>query len=187
MRFTELPIPGAFTVDLDLRVDDRGLFARTYCREEFRRQGLCTDWAMSAVAFNRCKGTLRGLHYQADPHPEIKLVHCTRGVIFDVIVDLRLDSPVYGTWQSVILSAGSGRLLYIPTGVAHGYQTLSDGAEVAYQISSEYHANLQRGIRWSDESLAIAWPDCTARIVSPRDQELPTLTLIQSTNLATCP
>jgi dTDP-4-dehydrorhamnose 3,5-epimerase len=174
MRLTELEIPGAFVIEHELRHDERGYFAYTYVRDEFAQRGLNTTWAHGATAFNHRRGTLRGMHYQLPPHAEVKLIRCTTGAIFDVFIDLRPDSPAFGRWAAVELSASNHRMLYLPAGLAHGYQTLEDNSEVAYQISAEYHPELARGIRWDDEQLAIAWPTCDQRILSPRDREWPT-------------
>jgi dTDP-4-dehydrorhamnose 3,5-epimerase len=175
MRFVETSLPGAFVVEPERRQDERGFFARTWCQEAFAARGLTTVWAQCSTSYNHRRGTLRGLHYQAEPCPETKLVRCTAGAVFDVIVDLRPGSPTYGRWAAVELSAETGRQLYIPAGLAHGFQTLTDGAEVFYQISAPYRPDLQRGTRWDDPALAIAWPACPERIVSPRDRAWPRL------------
>lgn len=185
MRLTTLEIPGAFVVEEELRHDDRGYFAYTYVREEFARNGLNTRWAHCATAFNHRRGTLRGMHYQMPPHAEVKLVRCTSGAIFDAFIDLRPESPAFGRWVGVEISANNHRILYLPAGVAHGYQTLEDNTEVAYQISAEYHPELARGIRWDDEQLAIAWPACEHRILSPRDREWPSFAQATKTEVVT--
>jgi dTDP-4-dehydrorhamnose 3,5-epimerase len=173
MRCSPLEIVGAFLLEPEVHEDERGLFTRTFDRDAFAQAGLNTEWAQAAIAVNHRAGTLRGLHYQEEPHPEIKLVRCATGAIFDVIVDLRPDSPTEGRWTSVVLSAQNRRQLYVPAGVAHGYQTLLDDTEVHYLISAEFHADLQRGIRWDDETLAIDWPKCSSRILSARDRQFP--------------
>jgi dTDP-4-dehydrorhamnose 3,5-epimerase len=175
VRFLELRLAGAFVIEPERRADRRGWFARTWCREEFARLGLPSTWAQSSVVHNRRRGTLRGLHYQADPFPEAKLVHCTRGAVYDVIVDLRPGSPTFAQWVAVELNADDGRQLYVPPGLAHGYQTLTDRSELLYQISEAYHPDLACGIRWDDPDLAITWPDCPERIISERDRSLPDL------------
>jgi dTDP-4-dehydrorhamnose 3,5-epimerase len=175
MRFVELSLPGTIVVEPELRQDERGFFARTWCREAFAARGLATSWAQCSTSYNRRRGTLRGLHYQAEPCPETKLVRCTAGAVFDVVVDLRPESPAFGRWAAVELSADNRRQLYIPAGLAHGFQTLTDDAEVFYQISAAYRPDLQRGVRWDDPALAIAWPECAERIVSPRDRAFPRL------------
>jgi dTDP-4-dehydrorhamnose 3,5-epimerase len=179
MRFQETAIPGAFVIDPEPNADERGFFARTWCREEFRARGLATTWAQCAVSYNRRRGTLRGLHYQAEPYSEIKLVRCTAGAVHDVIVDLRPGSAAFGRWAAVELSARNRRMLYVPAGVAHGFQALLDDTEVFYQISELYRPELQRGARWDDPALGIAWPACDERIVSPRDQAFPELSPCQ--------
>src|SRR5262249_37299850 len=145
------------------------------CLDEFADHGLNTTWVQCNVSYNRRAGTLRGLHYQADPRPEIKLVRCTRGAAFDVIADVRPASPTYGRWFAAELTAENRRALYVPAGFAHGFQTLSDDAELFYQMSERYHPELARGVRWDDRALGVAWPDCAARVISPRDQALPGL------------
>jgi dTDP-4-dehydrorhamnose 3,5-epimerase len=169
VRFQEAGIVGAFIIDLEPRPDERGFFARTWCRDEFRARGLAADWVQCSVSYNSRRGTLRGLHYQADPCPEVKLVRCVRGAVFDVLVDLR-PGPTFRNWVAVELTAGNRRALYVPAGVAHGFQTLEDETELFYQISETFYPELQRGVRWDDPALRIAWPECGERVISPRDQ-----------------
>jgi len=173
VKFTPLPIPGAFLVEAKWAEDDRGRFTTFFDAEAFREQGLCVEWALFSSASNRRRGILRGLHHQAAPHEETKFVSCARGAIFDVIVDLREDSPEYLRWTSVELRAGTGVSLYIPKGCAHGYQVLEDGSEVKYLISAPYHPELQRGLRWDDPLLAIRWPLPEIVQLSARDKALP--------------
>ncbi|HZT79891.1 MAG TPA: dTDP-4-dehydrorhamnose 3,5-epimerase [Gemmataceae bacterium] len=175
MQFHETRLRGAFLIDLDRREDERGHFARTYCEDEFAAVGLRPRWLQCNVSFNRRRGTLRGLHYQEAPFAEAKLVRCTRGAIFDVIVDLRPGSPTYGKWVAAELTADNGRMFYVPEGFAHGFQTLADDTEVFYQMSERYRPEAARGVRWDDAALAIAWPDCGERIISPRDLAFPGL------------
>jgi dTDP-4-dehydrorhamnose 3,5-epimerase len=170
MRFRELKLTGAFLIAPEPAVDARGFFARTWCRREFEEHGIGCDWVQSSVSFNRRRGTLRGLHYQATPWAEAKLVRCTGGAIFDVIVDLRAASTTYGEWQAFELSAENRHALFVPEGFAHGFQTLTDDAEVSYQISRDHHPEAARGLRWDDPSLAIAWPECEERILSDADR-----------------
>lgn len=158
MLFVETPLKGAFVIDLELRQDDRGYFARTFCVHEFEAHGLQPTVAQCNVSFNHRKGTLRGMHYQAPPAAETKLVRCTSGAIYDVIVDLRPESPTYLSHFGVELSAEKRRALYVPELFAHGYQTLTDGAEVAYQVGEFYTPGFERGLRYDDPALAIAWP-----------------------------
>jgi dTDP-4-dehydrorhamnose 3,5-epimerase len=174
MRFEETAVPGAFVVTPERVEDDRGFFARTWCRREFAGRGLSPDLSQCGVSWNRRRGTLRGLHYQADPHPEAKLVRCTRGAVFDVAVDLRPGSASFGRWAAAELTADNRRMLYIPEGCAHGFQTLDDDTEVFYQISAAYHTDLARGVRWDDPVLNVAWPLPVGRI-SERDARLPIL------------
>ncbi len=173
MIFRETALPGAFVIDLEKRGDERGFFARTWCRREFQEHGLDTDIAQCSVSFNARRGTLRGLHYQAPPHGEVKLVRCTRGAVYDVIVDLRPESPTFLGWLAVELAAESGRMLYVPERFAHGFQTLVDGTEVAYQISEYYTPEAGRGVRWDDPALGIEWPDVDERTISEKDRSWP--------------
>lgn len=175
MIFSPTPIPGAFLVEIEPHGDERGFFARTVCVEEFARHGLNGQFAQQSVSWNSRRGTLRGLHYQAAPWQEEKLVRVTRGAIFDVIVDLRPDSVVYGKWFGVELTAENHRQLYLPKGVAHGFQTLADETEVFYEMTIPYHADAARGIRWDDDQLAVCWPNPASPLISPRDAALPLL------------
>lgn len=158
MRFLETPLPGVWVIELDLLGDERGWFARTFDSHEFQEHGLNPNVAQCNASFNARRGTLRGLHYQAEPHAESKLVRCVRGTIFDVAVDLRADSPTFCRWHGVELSAESRRALYIPEGLAHGFQTLSDDCELVYQMGSPYQPDAARGVRWDDPAFAIEWP-----------------------------
>jgi dTDP-4-dehydrorhamnose 3,5-epimerase len=169
MRVTESRLGGAFIIDLERREDERGFFARTFCRAEFERAGLISPVEQCSTSFSRHRGTLRGLHFQLAPAAEHKLVRCTRGRIYDVIVDIRRDSPTAYEWLAVELSQENGRALYVPAGFAHGFQTLVDGSEVFYQISEPYRPDLARGIRWDDPRLGIAWPVADP-ILSERDR-----------------
>jgi dTDP-4-dehydrorhamnose 3,5-epimerase len=174
MRFSETPLNGAWVVDLDLLGDERGWFARTFDAEEFAARGLNPAVVQCNASFNLRAGTLRGMHYQAEPHGESKLVRCVRGAIFDVAVDLRPGSPTYRGWHGVELSADNRLALYIPPGLAHGFQTLTDDAEVLYQMGQHYVPEAARGVRWDDPAFAIAWPDSGGeRIVSARDRAYP--------------
>lgn len=168
MIFTETPLKGAYVIDPERLADERGFFARTWCRREFEAHGLDTAFAQCSVSFNRKMGTLRGMHYQAAPHAEQKLVRCTAGIIYDVIVDLRPGSETFRNWFAVELSADNRRMLYIPEGLAHGFLTLADDTEVFYQISEYYVQESARGVRWNDPAFAISWP-VHPRIVSQRD------------------
>lgn len=175
MQFLPTELAGAFVIEPESLTDERGLFARTYCRDEFAAHGLNTSWMQCNVSYNRLKGTLRGMHWQADPHGEVKLVRCTRGAAFDVIVDMRPASPTYRKWVGVELSADSRRAVYIPAGFAHGFQTLTDETELFYQMSAFYHPESARGARWDDPLLAINWPAEERRIIAARDLAFPDL------------
>jgi dTDP-4-dehydrorhamnose 3,5-epimerase len=168
MIFTETPLPGAFLVEVSPLADERGFFARTYCTEEFAAQGLMCEWRQCSVSLNTRKGTLRGLHYQKAPHEEHKLVRCTAGAVFDVIVDVRANSSTYRRWFGLQLTAANHRSLFIPPGFAHGFITLSDDAEVYYMISVPYAPEHQAGYRWDDPAFDIRWPIAPS-VISPRD------------------
>jgi dTDP-4-dehydrorhamnose 3,5-epimerase len=172
MRFLETKLPGAFVIELERLEDERGFFARSFCEREFAAHGLARAFVQCNVSYNRRRGTLRGMHYQAAPHREAKLVRCTAGAIFDAIVDLRPGSPSHLAWTAVELSAESRRMLYVPEGFGHGFQTLSDDAEVFYQMSHYHVPEAGRGFRWNDPRFAIPWPlEVTA--ISERDRALP--------------
>ena len=177
MRFTESALAGAFIVDIDRVEDQRGFFARSFCAEEFAAHGLAANMPQSSVSFNPHRATLRGLHYQADPHAEDKLVRCTSGAIFDVIVDLRPGSGTYRRWLGIELTADDRRALYVPTGFAHGFITLAGGSEVLYMMSVPFVPGFGRGIRWSDPALAIDWP-LEPQHISPRDAAYPLLDVV---------
>jgi dTDP-4-dehydrorhamnose 3,5-epimerase len=172
MIFTETTLSGAYLVDLEKRVDDRGFFARTWCRNEFADRGLATDLVQGHVSVNATRGTLRGLHFQRPPHAEAKLIRCVRGAIYDVIVDLRRDSPTHGRWLGVDLDAASYRMLYVPAGFAHGFQVLADDTEITYLVSAFYAPGAEAGIRYDDPSLAVPWPLPVTRI-SEKDLSWP--------------
>jgi len=172
MRFQELELAGAFLITVEERADDRGFFARSFCTEEFAAHGLPTAFPQCNVSFNPRAGTLRGLHFQAEPRPDPKLVRCTRGAIFDVMVDLRPTSPSFCRWAGATLSADNHAALYVPPGFAHGFLTLSDEAEVFYMMGDTYVAELARGVRWDDPAFAIAWPAPPASL-SERDASYP--------------
>lgn len=158
MRFTELPIKGAFLVQLEPIPDERGFFSRSWCRREFEQYGLNPNLVQCNISFNKKKGTLRGMHHQGKPHQEAKLVRCTMGAICDVILDLRPESSSYRRWCAVELSAQNRDMVYIPEGVAHGFQTLADNTEVFYQMSEFYHPECALGVRWDDPAFGIEWP-----------------------------
>jgi dTDP-4-dehydrorhamnose 3,5-epimerase len=172
MRFVDTPIPGVLVIEAEPRADERGYFARTFCAKEFGDHGLCTHWVQISTSFNKRRGTLRGMHFQAKPFGEVKLVRCTRGAIYDVALDLRPDSHSFRKWFAAELTADNGRMMYLPAGVAHGFQALADGSEVLYNIAEYYHAEAARGVRWDDPAFGIAWP-IAHPILSPKDQAWP--------------
>jgi len=174
MKFVRLALPGAFRIELERIEDERGFFARTFCADEFRAHGLITDFVQHSVSFNARKGALRGLHYQADPHAETKLVRCTSGAAFDVLVDLRRSSPAFGRWHAETLSADNHVMLYIPAGCAHGFQALADHTELCYAIAPAYVPGAARGIAFDDPALAISWP-LPHPILSAADRSRPRL------------
>jgi dTDP-4-dehydrorhamnose 3,5-epimerase len=172
MIFTETRLHGACIIELEPHADERGFFARTFCREEFILHGLNPDIVQCNISFNKKKGTLRGMHYQAKPFEETKLVWCNHGAIYDVVIDLRPESPTHRQWISVELTQANHKAVYVPAGCAHGFQTLTDNAEVFYQISQLHHPEAARGVRWDDPAFGITWP-VDQKIISPRDQGYP--------------
>jgi dTDP-4-dehydrorhamnose 3,5-epimerase len=168
--FTPTNLPGAYLIEPERREDERGFFARTWCAEEFAAHGLADRCVQCNVSFNRYRGTIRGMHYQRPPHAEAKLVHCTRGAIHDVILDLRADAPTCGQWIAVELNADNHRMLYVPEGFAHGFQTLTDATEVFYQMAECYDPECAAGVRWDDPAFGIAWPLPPA-VMSARDRQ----------------
>jgi len=172
MIFTETALKGAFLIALERQEDARGFFTRTWCQREFEAHGLRTQWVQCNVSFNRKKGTLRGMHYQAAPYEEVKLVRCTMGAIYDVIIDLRADSPTFKRWVAVELTAVNRCMLFIPEGFVHGFQTLRDNTEAFYQMSQFYAPEYARGVRWDDPAFNITWP-LAKPIMSERDRHHP--------------
>jgi dTDP-4-dehydrorhamnose 3,5-epimerase len=174
MRFIETPLPGAWVIELEELEDERGWFARTFDAEEFRARGLNPVVVQCNASFNHRPGTLRGMHYQAAPHGESKLVRCVRGAIFDVVIDLRPDSPAYCGWHGIELSAENRLAFYIPAGMAHGFQTLTSNSEVLYQMGDPYVPEAGRGVRWDDPALGIRWPEPRdERTISQKDSAYP--------------
>jgi dTDP-4-dehydrorhamnose 3,5-epimerase len=174
MRFEQTPLSGVWVIDVDRLTDERGWFARTFDAAEFAARGLRPDVVQCNASFNACRATLRGLHYQAAPHGETKVVRCVRGRVFDVAVDLRPSSATYCRWYGVELSAGNQRMLYIPDGFAHGFQTLTDDSELLYMMGTEYVPGAGRGVRWNDPAFAIDWPVVAGeRTISERDRAYP--------------
>jgi dTDP-4-dehydrorhamnose 3,5-epimerase len=168
--FTETELSGAFIIEAERLEDERGFFARTWCQREFEAHGINAQLAQCNVSFNKKKGTLRGMHYQTAPHEEAKLVRCTMGAIFDVIIDLRRQSPTFKKWVAVELNERNRRMLYVPEGFAHGFQTLEDDTEVFYQMSEFYAPEHARGVKWNDPAFQIRWPEAEP-VISPRDQQ----------------
>lgn len=175
MKFTETELSGAWIIDLEKLEDERGFFARTWCEKEFESQGLVASVSQANTSFNKVAGTLRGMHYQASPYEETKLVRCTRGALYDVIIDLRPDSHSYKQWMGIELNEDNGRMLYIPAGFAHGFVTLQDNTEVAYMMSEPYVPGADRGVRWDDPRVAIEWPR-TVAVISDKDAGWPDFT-----------
>jgi dTDP-4-dehydrorhamnose 3,5-epimerase len=174
MLFRELRIAGAWTVDVEPSSDERGMFARTFDAALFEERGLNPEVVQCSTSFNERAGTLRGLHYQDAPHGECKLVRCTAGAVYDVLVDLRPESPAHRSWEAVELSSENRRAVYVPRGVAHGFQTLVDGTELLYMIDRPFEPSAARGVRWDDPAFGIDWPDPPgARIMSERDRSFP--------------
>ena len=158
MKFLTLALPDVRLVESEPRSDSRGSFARVFCADEFASHGLASAFVQANVSINHRRGIVRGLHWQRPPHAEVKLVRCTRGAIYDVVVDIRPDSPTHLRWVGVELSAENGRMMYVPEGFAHGYQTLTDLADVHYMVSCAYAPASEAGMRFDDPALAIAWP-----------------------------
>lgn len=169
MIFTETKLKGAFLIEPELMKDERGFFARSFCENEFKGHGLKSRVLQCNLSFNSAKGTVRGMHYQTAPFAEAKLVSCTRGGVYDVIIDLRPDSSTYCQWFAAELTTENYRMLYIPEGFAHGFQTLSENAIVFYQMYGFYHPEAARGVRWDDPAFAIRWP-LTARNITEKDR-----------------
>jgi dTDP-4-dehydrorhamnose 3,5-epimerase len=172
MIFEKSKLNGAFIIHLEPKVDERGFFARSWCRQEFEQQGLDSHLAQCNISFNSKKGTLRGMHYQASPYAETKLVRCTKGAIYDVVIDLRTQSPTYKEWIGMTLTAKNRDMIYVPEGCAHGFLTLEEESEVFYQMSQIYDAPSARGLRWDDPAFRIAWPT-EPELISERDRTYP--------------
>lgn len=175
MKFSSTEIPGVWLIEPELREDERGFLARTYCENEFSANSLNTRWPQCNLTLTRHKGMIRGMHFQAEPRPEIKLIRCAAGAIFDVLVDVRRDSPTFGKWQGFDLTSENRRQIYVPGGIAHGFQCLENNSEVFYQMSEFYIPELARGIRWDDPQVGIRWPLGGAAQLSERDRNLPLL------------
>lgn len=172
MIFTATKLSGAFIVEIEQLSDDRGFYARTWCQREFQARNLNSNLVQSNLAYTKRKGTLRGMHYQIPPHEEAKLVRCTSGAIFDVLIDLRQESPTYKQWLGVRLTAENHVMIYVPEGFAHGYQTLEDDIEVSYQVSQYYYPEAERGLCYKDPSFGIEWP-LDVQVISEKDSNWP--------------
>ena len=187
MYFTLTPLTGAYVIEAEILEDNRGFFARTWCQKEVAVHGLDSNLVQCSLSFNKKKGTLRGMHLQLPPFAETKLVRCTQGAIYDVIVDLRPNSPTYLRWTAVELTAQNHKALYIPQGFAHGFQTLEDNTEILYQMSEFYHPNSARGFRWNDPAFKITWLE-EVSMISDRDRTYAdytpdSLSILQSSSL----
>ena len=174
MKFTPLPLAGAYRIDLEPRGDERGFFARLFCTQEFEAHGLNAQWAQCNTSFSSERGVLRGLHFQRPPMAEVKFLRCLRGAIFDVIVDLREGSPTFGCWHGERLDDANRAMIYAPQGFAHGFQTLTDGVEMLYFHSAPYSAAHEGGLRWNDPDVGVEWP-LPVTTISPRDAAFPCL------------
>jgi len=173
MKFIETKLKGAYIIEPERLEDERGFFARTFCQKEFEAHGRNSRLVQCNISYNKHKGTVRGMHYQVAPRAEIKLVRCTKGAIYDVIIDLRSDSITFCQWIAVELNVKNHRMLYIPEGFAHGFQTLEDDTEVFYQMSEFYSSKYARGVRWNDPAFGIEWPENTKIIISGKDSNYP--------------
>lgn len=176
MLFNETKLKGAYVIDIEPHPDNRGFFARTFCMDEFVAKSLDNRIVQCNISYNKKKGTIRGMHYQVAPHEESKLVSCARGCIFDVIIDLRADSATYGQWTAVELCGKNSKMLYIPKGFAHGFQTLRDEVVVCYQMMAFYYPDASRGVRWNDPAFGIEWP-LEPFVISERDRQYPDFNL----------
>jgi dTDP-4-dehydrorhamnose 3,5-epimerase len=172
MKFEEMTISGVWLIELERREDSRGFFARTFCEREFAALGLLKRFVQCNLSSNRQRGTLRGMHFQNEPKPEVKLVRCIRGSIYDVVIDLRRDSPTYCKWLGLDLTADNGCALYIPAGIAHGFQTLEDNTDLYYHMGEFYEPTLARGARWNDPAFGVQWP-VSDPILSDKDAAYP--------------
>lgn len=180
MTFHQTKLPGVFEIRPEPKSDERGFFARSWCQKEFESQGLNPKLVQCNISFNVRKGTLRGVHYQTAPYAETKIVRCTRGTIYDVVVDLRPQSPTFKHWIALVLSDTNRNMVYIPEGCAHGFLTLEDETEVFYQMSEVYNAQSARGVRWDDPAFQIVWP-ARVEVISERDRTYPNFEPAQCT------
>ena len=182
MILTPTPLPGVLVIELTPMVDERGFLAVGFSRSVFEEHGLNTQVEQVNLSYNLARGTLRGMHYQMAPYQEVKTVRCVRGAAFDVVVDLRPESPAYCQWFGAELTAENRRALYVPEGVAHGFQTLAEGTEVIYTVSAPYTPSHARGVRWNDPQFGIVWPDVERRTIHPRDRDYPDYVRIAPTD-----
>lgn len=172
MLFHQAKLPDVYEIQIESHLDERGFFARTWCKKEFEANGLNSALVQCSISFNKKKGTLRGIHYQTGPYAEAKLVRCTRGAIYDVVVDLRRSSPEFKNWVAVVLTAENRKALYVPEGLAHGFLTLEEDTEVFYQMSEFYYPESAGGVRWNDPAFGISWPS-SVEVISERDKTYP--------------
>ena len=172
MKFSKTSLNGLIVIDVEPVEDERGFFARSWCKDEFVREGLTAQISQCSISFNAQVGTLRGLHYQVEPHSETKVLRCTRGAIFDVLLDLRPESSTFMRWESFELTAENCRMLYVPPGLAHGFITISPNSEVFYQIDKPYVPGAARGVRWNDPAFSITWP-IKPQTISAKDSNYP--------------
>lgn len=172
MRFSQLPIIGAWSIEVEPHIDNRGEFARTFCADEFAKHGLATVMCQTSVSSNLKRGTLRGMHFRSEGDNEAKLIRCTHGTVYDVVVDVRPASKTFKKWSAVELSAHARNAIYIPPGCAHGFMTLSDDAELLYMMSAPFQAGAERGVRWNDPAFTISWP-LSPTVISERDAQFP--------------
>jgi dTDP-4-dehydrorhamnose 3,5-epimerase len=172
MIFKETEVRGVFVLELERVEDERGFFARTWCQKEFQMHSMVSHLVQANISFSKKKGTLRGMHYQASPHRDTKVVRCTRGAIFDVVIDLRPESPTFSRWIGIELTADHYRMLYAPENCAHGYLTLEDSTEVTYLVSQSYHRELERGVRFDDPAFGVRWP-MDVQVISEKDNSWP--------------
>lgn len=172
MYFNKGKIKGSYIIDIEKYGDERGFFGRAFCQQEFEEHGLAQEMVQTNVSFSKQRGTLRGLHYQTKPYREAKLMRCTRGAIYDVIVDVRLNSPTFKQWMGVELTVDNYRMLYVPKGCAHGFITLEDDTEALYQVSAFYTPDHEKGVRYNDPSIGIEWP-IDVEVISEKDLQWP--------------
>lgn len=173
MKFTKTGIDGAYVIEIEPHCDDRGFFARAWCHREFETMGIQFNFVQSNIAFSKKKGTLRGMHFQKAPHAEAKFLRCVRGAVFDVMIDLRPDSPTFKKWFGIELTADNHKMVFIPEGFAHGYLTTVDDTEVFYLVSAFYSPDAEGGVRWDDPAFGVKWPMTGNLIISEKDRSLP--------------